>query len=328
MKKILTSILLMAMGVNGFSQEDGAKIFRKNCTVCHSLSMDIVGPSLGNISQRLSPEEFYLYTTHPDSSIFTNNSYFKRLRNKYKSRHSSFEFLSKQEVDLIFNFIQSASNASKSGATLPNTLKEKIGFTYLGSINIGSANFKFTIDSIMYVDSFPTEANLILSSSPTLLKKALDKIIEDTHPSKVISESIKLETKYIDATLTDGDPSTKNPTFEIKKIGDAFVRELNDSIALDWKWTITALKANPRSNLFLTVKFYTKRGKIDEDNIVEQSNNKYIIRVVATEIGFFKKVSSFFSNHWEALCSLFFIPMFVYFFNLYRNNKKNKTQLK
>ena len=77
------------------SEQNGRKVFKQNCAVCHHIStMKLTGPGLGGVLERLpkpSEEYFIKYLTSNDS-LLKKDSYAKTLRNEYRDISVSHDF--------------------------------------------------------------------------------------------------------------------------------------------------------------------------------------------------------------------------------------------
>ena len=89
------------------SEQNGRKVFKQNCAVCHHIStMKLTGPGLGGVLERLpkpSEEYFIKYITNYDS-ILKSDSYAKKLRTEYRDIEAPHDFshlTNADKLDLI-----------------------------------------------------------------------------------------------------------------------------------------------------------------------------------------------------------------------------------
>ena len=77
------------------SEQNGRKIFKQNCAVCHHIAtMKFTGPGLGGVLDRLpkpSEEYFIKYITKNDS-LLKNDPYAKKLKSEYQDIETSHDF--------------------------------------------------------------------------------------------------------------------------------------------------------------------------------------------------------------------------------------------
>lgn len=88
---------------------DGAKVFKQNCAVCHTLTdQQLTGPGLAGVMDRI-PKGDWLKNWIKNSSamIKAGDSYGKGLYDKYKTTMNTFEgVLTEEEIDAVIAFLK------------------------------------------------------------------------------------------------------------------------------------------------------------------------------------------------------------------------------
>ncbi len=107
---ILFAFLLSAIGVFAQDAANGEKVFKQNCTACHSLTdKELAAPGLGGVAERWAGNEEMLYTwiQNPNKAIESGNPYVTGLMSKYKSKFGtmSAQAVTKDEIDDIMAYI-------------------------------------------------------------------------------------------------------------------------------------------------------------------------------------------------------------------------------
>ena len=87
----------------------GATLFKNNCTQCHQVHKDIVGPSLANVSQRRTIEWLVNFIKYPQKTIESGDLYAVELYNQYKQYMPNHDFFSDEEILSILSYIKSES---------------------------------------------------------------------------------------------------------------------------------------------------------------------------------------------------------------------------
>ena len=94
----------------------GKTIFLNNCASCHSLTKEVVGPMLQNVSQRLEKKVIYAWIRNPAAVLKSGDPYFNALFKKYNGvMMSGFPGLTDGEIDAILAYI-GTRNAPKQTA--------------------------------------------------------------------------------------------------------------------------------------------------------------------------------------------------------------------
>ena len=107
--------ILLGQAQEASSQEDaalistGASLFKGNCTVCHAINEQVVGPALRDVHKRRSVEWIRTFVKNSQKVIESGDEYAVALYNKYnQTQMTAFDF-STQELDAIIAYIVSES---------------------------------------------------------------------------------------------------------------------------------------------------------------------------------------------------------------------------
>lgn len=88
----------------------GEKLFKANCTVCHSVNEKVVGPALRDIHERRDVEWITAFVKNSQKVIKSGDAYAVKLYNEYnKTEMTSFDF-SSEEILSIISYLKSESN--------------------------------------------------------------------------------------------------------------------------------------------------------------------------------------------------------------------------
>ncbi len=96
------------------SQENGRKIFKQNCAVCHSITdQKLTGPGFRGLLDRLPDHSDYFkkYVTNSDSIVKSGNSYSLKLHTEYDidfvHNLANYNYpLSSNDIDDLIEFVK------------------------------------------------------------------------------------------------------------------------------------------------------------------------------------------------------------------------------
>lgn len=112
LKSLFGAIFLFFAFSFGLKAQDGAKIFKQNCAVCHTLTdQKLTGPGLAGVAGRVpKPEDQWLFNWIKNNNkvIASGDAYAKALvaANGGADAMSEFEFLSDDEVKALVAFVK------------------------------------------------------------------------------------------------------------------------------------------------------------------------------------------------------------------------------
>ena len=89
----------------------GEEIFEANCTQCHAINQQIVGPALKDVEKRWrNTKELAAFIKNPQKIIDSGkNPYATALFKKYKQYMPNHDFLSDEDVDALLTYIKAFS---------------------------------------------------------------------------------------------------------------------------------------------------------------------------------------------------------------------------
>lgn len=94
-----------------FNQNEltGKVLFERDCSQCHGISKEMVGPALAHISRRRSMDWLIAFTKYPQKVIDSGDPYAAKLYKKYKQYMPNCDFLTNQEIEAIYAYIDKMS---------------------------------------------------------------------------------------------------------------------------------------------------------------------------------------------------------------------------
>lgn len=97
--KIVTEPKLSPLAVTG------KNIFQNNCASCHSLTKEVVGPMLQNVTQRLEKKVIYAWIRNPAAVLKSGDPYFNGLVKKFNGvMMTGFPNLTDGEIEAILEY--------------------------------------------------------------------------------------------------------------------------------------------------------------------------------------------------------------------------------
>jgi glucose/arabinose dehydrogenase/mono/diheme cytochrome c family protein len=83
----------------------GEMLFTKNCSSCHAIKYETMGPPLGGITKLLSNKELVQFIKNPSKVIATGNARANNLMTRYKIVMPSFDYLTEEQIKAILSYI-------------------------------------------------------------------------------------------------------------------------------------------------------------------------------------------------------------------------------
>jgi glucose/arabinose dehydrogenase/mono/diheme cytochrome c family protein len=130
---IVTTSLYFS-GCNGKLKNENAKasvangevIFNQNCTSCHSIHRDGIGPALGGITHVANDEWIKKFITNPKAMIQSGDERSAVLMERYTSIMPSFEHYTENDLDDIVAFLHTQTATTARNRVDPLALKNPI----------------------------------------------------------------------------------------------------------------------------------------------------------------------------------------------------------
>lgn len=90
---------------------NGEKLFKGNCTVCHSINERVIGPALRNVTQKRPLEWIQKFIKNSQKVIKSGDEYAVKLYEEYnKTEMTAFDFFSDDEILSILAYIKNESS--------------------------------------------------------------------------------------------------------------------------------------------------------------------------------------------------------------------------
>jgi hypothetical protein len=86
------------------SHGDGRTLFIQNCASCHSITKEMIGPALYDLIQKRNNDWVYTFLTNRNAVI--KDSLYQALSRKYEYHCLEFPNLTKEDVELISDYIK------------------------------------------------------------------------------------------------------------------------------------------------------------------------------------------------------------------------------
>jgi len=110
MKITWTILLAFLLSMPMVQAQSGAKLFKSNCSACHSVGKISTGPILKGARQRWiensSEENFYKWIKNSTTVIESGDPYAKELFSEFKNSVMTPQTVSDEEIDAIFEFLE------------------------------------------------------------------------------------------------------------------------------------------------------------------------------------------------------------------------------
>lgn len=92
---------------------EGSSIFNNNCTVCHAIDAQVIGPALKGVTERRPLPWLISFISNSQKVISSGDEYAVQLFNEYnKTVMPPFTSLSEEQITSVLAYIQSESNAA------------------------------------------------------------------------------------------------------------------------------------------------------------------------------------------------------------------------
>lgn len=109
------------------TQTKGKVLFARNCTACHGLEEDGIGPRLGGVTRALSEEELTAFIKDPEKAIQSGNARATALLARYKQVMPSFGSLDDAAIHSILSYIEGETARFKIPALAASAAPARTG---------------------------------------------------------------------------------------------------------------------------------------------------------------------------------------------------------
>src|SRR5215203_1787976 len=128
----------------------GESSFTQNCSGCHNLRQEGIGPQLSGITEEASVEWIHNFIKDPKQIIESGDERAQKLYKKYRTIMPSFLALSKEEIDAVIAFLNTYKGGRKKSDDDSTALNDPIP----GSINLSNL-----VVNLKLVTQFPPSSD-------------------------------------------------------------------------------------------------------------------------------------------------------------------------
>lgn len=119
-RPLILLILLLLQGSSLLVAADGAALFKANCTACHAIDKQVVGPALKDVHKRRDEAWLLKFIKNSTAVINGGDKYAVDLYNKFnKTQMPAFDYLQDEDIKAILAYITEKSNAPAEVAAAP-----------------------------------------------------------------------------------------------------------------------------------------------------------------------------------------------------------------
>jgi mono/diheme cytochrome c family protein len=119
-RSIMLLLLLVIQGFSSLMAADGAAIFKQNCTACHAIDKQVVGPALKDVHKRRDEAWLIKFIKNSTAVINGGDKYAVDLYNKFnKTQMPAFDYLQDDEIKAVIAYIVEKSEAPAEVAAAP-----------------------------------------------------------------------------------------------------------------------------------------------------------------------------------------------------------------
>jgi mono/diheme cytochrome c family protein len=116
-KRLLLLVMIVFTISGSATAQDGATIFKQNCTACHAIDKQVVGPALKDVHKRRDEAWLIKFIKNSTAVINSGDAYAVQLYEKYnKTQMTSFDYLSDEEIKSVLAYIAEKSEAPEVAA--------------------------------------------------------------------------------------------------------------------------------------------------------------------------------------------------------------------
>ncbi len=118
--RLILLLTLVLLGMNTLKAADGAALFKANCTACHAVDKQVVGPALKDVHKRRDEAWLLKFIKNSTAVINSGDKYAVDLYNKYnKTQMPAFDYLQDEDIKAIIGYIKEKSEAPAEVAAAP-----------------------------------------------------------------------------------------------------------------------------------------------------------------------------------------------------------------
>lgn len=118
--RLILLLTLVLLGMNTLKAADGAALFKANCTACHAVDKQVVGPALKDVHKRRDEAWLLKFIKNSTAVINSGDKYAVDLYIKYnKTQMPAFDYLQDEDIKAIIGYIKEKSEAPAEVAAAP-----------------------------------------------------------------------------------------------------------------------------------------------------------------------------------------------------------------
>ena len=125
-KKYFLLTILFTFSIKAFSQEDGAKIFKQNCTACHVLGeTKLIGPGLKGITEKRDKEWLKKWINNSSELIASGDADAIAIFEEYNKVAMTNFYFSDEEFEALFAYLDAPPVEEEVVATQATVITEE-----------------------------------------------------------------------------------------------------------------------------------------------------------------------------------------------------------
>lgn len=98
---------------------NGGRLFYENCTACHDFTHDAIGPQLGGITQKVSPEWIKSFVKNPAAKIQSDDERSQKLYARYQTIMPSFSHFTDEQLTELVAYLHTQKAPDTTGLSKP-----------------------------------------------------------------------------------------------------------------------------------------------------------------------------------------------------------------
>lgn len=120
-RSLFLSFSLSVLAIGSAYAQDGKKLFETNCSACHKIEGNSTGPALKGAVQRwqdnATETDIYEWVKNWENAVATGDAYAAEMANSRPDKMSKFGFLSNEDIDAIFAYVESGGGGDDAVAS-------------------------------------------------------------------------------------------------------------------------------------------------------------------------------------------------------------------
>ncbi len=110
---LFSFLLLLFVSSKADAQPNGEELFKANCSSCHAIGSQLIGPDLTGVTKRRPMDWIVKWVHSPQAMIASGDAYSKAIFEKFnKTPMTAFPQLKEDEITAIVNYAEAAAKAA------------------------------------------------------------------------------------------------------------------------------------------------------------------------------------------------------------------------